>query len=373
MGRCAEGYGVLVDHHEVPQAGRGLFERGLALSVVVALLATAFTILAPFGTVLLWSLFMSVTVWPLHTWFVERTGGRPHLAATLSVAVLLVFVVAPIVLVAVALLPSIREAVDFLSHPETWNLPAPPEWLRRIPVVGRMLQGTWQETMDEVLAEVTGSRAATARVAEWGLRRLLGTSWTIVQMVLATILAWPMLAGGARGTDMVVNIAARVGGAHGVHLVELAARTIRYVSVGIIGAAAALAVVEWVGLWLAGVPLLAVLVVATFVLDVMQVGIALVYLGAGAWLLHVNRPGAAVFTVVWGFVVNNVVDSVARPYVIARGTGLPMSVIFLGAMGGLIAWGFIGVFVGPTLLGLSWTMLRSWLAARPAAEWDPGI
>jgi predicted PurR-regulated permease PerM len=164
-----------------------------------------------------------------------------------------------------------------------------------------------------------------------------------------------------------------VGGQHGVYLLELAARTIRYVSVGVIGAAAALALVEGIGLWLAGVPLLAVLMVASFVLDVMQVGIALVYLGAGAWLLHMNRPGAALFTVVWGFVVNNVLDSVARPYVISRGTGLPMSVIFLGAMGGLIAWGFIGVFVGPTLLGLAWTMLRSWLARGPANGWDPGL
>jgi len=362
-----------MDRHEVPHAGRGLFERGLAISLVVALLGTAFTILAPFGTILLWSLFMSVTVWPLHVWFVSRTGGRPHLAATLSVAVLLVLVVAPIVLTAIALLPSLRSVVDFLSHPDSWNLPTPPEWLRRAPVVGHLLQGTWTETVDGLLAQFAGSRAETARMAEWGVMRVLGTSWTIVQVVLATVLAWPMLAGGARGTEMAVNIAGRVGGQHGVYLLELAARTIRYVSVGVIGTAAALAGVEGVGLWRVGVPLLAVLMVASFVLDVMQVGISFVYLGAGAWLFLANRPGAALFTVLWGFIVNNIVDSVARPYVISRGTGLPMSVIFLGAMGGLIAWGFIGVFVGPTLLGLAWTMLRSWLATRPATGFDPGI
>jgi predicted PurR-regulated permease PerM len=362
-----------VDRHLVPQAGRGIFERGLALSLVVALLATAFTILAPFGTILLWSLFMSVTVWPLHGWFVARTGGRTHLAATLSVAVLLVLVVAPIVATAFALLPSLRTVIDFLSHPDSWNLPAPPDWMRNTPVFGRLLHGTWRETAEGMLAQFTGSRAETARMAEWGVMRVLGTSWTIVQVVLATVLAWPMLAGGSRGTEMAVNIAARVGGAHGVYLLELAARTIRYVSVGVIGTAAVLAVVEGFGLWLVGVPLLAVLMVASFVLDVMQVGIALVYLGAGAWLFMGNRPGAAVFTVLWGFVVNNIVDSVARPYVISRGTGLPMSVIFLGAMGGLIAWGFIGVFVGPTLLGLAWTMLRTWVANRPATDADPGL
>jgi predicted PurR-regulated permease PerM len=362
-----------VDHPILPQTGRGLFERGLALTLVAALMATTFTILAPFGTILLWSLFMSVTIWPLHVWFLGRTGGHPTLAATLSVAVLLAVVVAPIVVTAFALLPSLRLVIDFMAHPETWNLPAPPDWMRRAPIIGHLLHGTWQETVDGLLAQLAGSRAETARMAEWGVMRVLGTSWTIVQVVLAALLAWPMLAGGARGIEMGVTIASRVGGRPGVDLLEQASRTIRYVSVGVIGTAAALALVEGIGLWLAGVPLLAVLMVASFVLDVMQVGIALVFLGAGGWLFYVDRPGAAVFTLLWGFIANQIVDSIARPYVISRGTGLPMSVIFLGATGGLIAWGFIGVFVGPTLLGLAWSMLRVWLASRPTAEWDPGI
>ncbi len=352
--------------------GRGLFERGVALALVVALVATAFTILAPFGTILLWSLFMSVTVWPLHRWFLLRTGGHPPLAATLSVVVLLVLVVAPMVLIGVALLPSVRSIVEFLSRPESWNIPSPPEWMRQAPVVGHLLQGTWKDTAEALMAQLSGSRAETARMAEWGVRRVLLTSWSIVQMLLAAILAWPMLAGGERGIELGLRIADRVGGAHGVDLLGLASRTIRYVSVGIIGTAAILALIEGVGLWLAGVPLVAVLIVVSFVLDVMQLGIHLVYLGAAAWLFHVGRPGAAAFTLVWGFIANNVLDSVARPYVIARGTGLPMSVIFLGATGGLIAWGFIGVFVGPVLLGLSWTMLRVWLARPGAGAAAPG-
>jgi predicted PurR-regulated permease PerM len=192
-------------------------------------------------------------------------------------------------------------------------------------------------------------------------------------VVLATILAWPMLSGGERGGLLAHRIAQRVGGLHGVHLLELASLTVRYVSVGIIGTAAALALVEGIGLWLAGVPLIAVLMVASFVMDVMQIGIHIVSVGAGAWLFYAGRPGAAIFTLVWGFIANNAIDSVARPYVISRGTGLPMSVIFLGAMGGLIVWGFIGVFVGPTLLGLTWTLLRVWLASPSVADADPGI
>jgi len=356
-----------------PQAGRGLFERGLALTVVAALLATAFTILAPFGTILLWSLFMSVTIWPLHRWFLVRTGGHPSVAATLSVAVLLVLVVAPVVLATVALLPGLRSVVDVVSRPETWTLPAPPEWMRQIPVVGHLLQGTWQEIVNAILAQIGGPGSQTSRMAQWGVMRAVGTGWTIVQVVLAAVLAWPMLAGGERGGALAHRMALRVGGQHGVHLLDLAGLTIRYVSVGIIGTAAALALVEGIGLWLAGVPLIAMLMVASFVMDVMQLGIHLVYLGAAAWLFFAGRPGAAVFTLVWGFIANNVIDSVARPYVISRGTGLPMSVIFLGAMGGLIVWGFIGVFVGPTLLGLTWTLLRVWLASPPVVSDDPGL
>jgi predicted PurR-regulated permease PerM len=362
-----------VDASRPPQAGRGLFERGLALTLVAALLATAFTILAPFGIILLWSLFMSVTIWPLHRWFLLRTGGHPSVAATLSVAVLLVLVVAPVVLSTVALLPSLRSIMALVSRPETWTLPAPPEWMREIPLVGHLLQGTWQEIVQAILSQVGGSGTQPSRMAQWGVMRALGTGWTIVQVVLATVLAWPMLAGGERGGALASRIAERVGGSHGTHLLDLASRTIRYVSVGIIGTAATLALLEGIGLWLAGVPLVAVLMVASFVMDVMQLGIHLVYLGAGAWLFYSGRPGAAVFTLVWGFIANNAIDSVARPYVISRGTGLPMTVIFLGAMGGLIAWGFIGVFLGPTLLGLAWTLLRVWLASPAVADADPGL
>ena len=362
-----------MDASRPPQAGRGLFERGLALTLVAALLATAFTILAPFGTILLWSLFMSVTIWPLHRWFLLRTGGHPSVAATLSVTVLLVLVVAPVVLSTIALLPSLRAAVTLVSRPDTWTLPAPPEWMREFPLVGHLLQGTWQEIVQAILSQVGGPGTQPSRMAQWGVMRALGTGWTIVQVVLATVLAWPMLAGGERGGALASRIAERVGGSHGTHLLDLASRTIRYVSVGIIGTAATLAVVEGIGLWLAGVPLIVVLMVASFVMDVMQIGIHLVYIGAAGWLFYSGRPGAAVFTLVWGFIANNAIDSVARPYVISRGTGLPMTVIFLGALGGLIVWGFIGVFLGPTLLGLAWTLLRVWLASPPVADADPGL
>ncbi len=345
----------------------------LALALVAALLTTAFAILAPFGTILLWSLFMSVTIWPLHRWFLLRTGGHPSVAATLSVLVLLVLVVAPVVLATVALLPTLRTIVAVVSRPDTWTIPAPPGWMREVPLVGHLLQGTWQEIVQALLAQLGGPGSQTSRMAQWGVMRAVGTGWTIVQVVLATVLTWPMLAGGDRGGALFSRIAERVGGEHGTHLLELATRTIRYVSVGIIGTAATLALVEGIGLWLAGVPLLAVLVVASFVMDVMQVGIHVIYIGAGAWLFYSGRPGAAIFTLVWGFIANNAIDSVARPYVISRGTGLPMTVIFLGAMGGLIVWGFIGVFLGPTLLGLAWTLLRVWLGSPPVADADPGL
>ena len=361
-----------MDGTSAPQGGRGLFERGIALALVGALLATAFAILAPFGTILLWSLFMSVTVWPLHRWFLHRTGGHAGVAASLSVLVLLVLVVAPIALTAMAIVPSLRSIVALASHPETWTLPDPPQWIRELPVIGRLFSGGWREAVEGLIAQFAGSRAESARMAEWGLMRVLASTWTIVQMLLAVVLAWPMLAGGQRGAAMAIRIAERVGGSHAVHLVELGGTTIRYVSVGIIGTAAGLALLEGIGLWVVGVPAVAMLMVVSFVMDVMQLGIHLVYLGAAGWLFYAGRPGAAIFTLVWGFIANNVIDSVARPYVISRGTGLPMSVIFLGAIGGLVAWGFIGVFVGPTLLGLTWTLLRVWLASPLTAGGEPG-
>ncbi len=355
-----------------PPASGHYFERVVALALVAALVATAFTILAPFATVLLWALFMTVTLWPLHVRLTHRLGERPRIAATLSVAALFVSLIVPVSLGVVAIVPSVRSTAAALADPSRWALPPPPDWVERIPVVGDFAHGTWHIAAADASRLLETYRGDIALGAGWLAARLLSAGVTLLQLVLAAVLTWPMLIGARRSTDLMRRFVLRVGGDRSAGLLDQAARTIRSVSIGVIGSAILLAGMQALGLWIAGVPLVPLLGLASFVLATAQLGSHPVYLGVALWLGVTGSTGRAAFTVAWGVVANTLIDTGLRPYLISSGTGLPLSVIFLGVTGGILAWGFVGVFLGPTLLGVAWTLLRGWLQEGVGPVPEPG-
>jgi predicted PurR-regulated permease PerM len=345
-----------------PQPPPGhFFERVVALALVASLVATAFTILAPFATVLLWSLFMTVTLWPLHVRLTHRLGDRPRLAASFSVAALFVALIVPVSLGVVAIVPGVRSAAATLSDPTRWAIPAPPAWVEQVPLAGQWVHGIWRMAAADVSRILETYKGDIALGAGWLLARVLSAGVTLLQLVLASVLTWPMLLGARRTAHLLQRFFLRVGGERSVGLLDQAARTIRSVSIGVIGTAILLAGMQALGLWLAGVPLVPLLGLASFVLATAQLGSHPVYLAVALWLALGGHTGRAAFTAVWGVVANSLIDTGLRPYLISHGTGLPLSVIFLGVTGGILAWGFVGVFLGPTLLGAAWTLLRGWL------------
>lgn len=367
---------------ERPPARRSshVVERATALALLAVLAGAALTILAPFASVLLWAVFMTVTLWPVHCALERRLGGHARIAATLSVAALFVAVIIPLSLASVAVVPSIKSVAAAVSDPARWHLPPPPSWIEQMPVVGQTLHGSWHLATEDAGRLFETYKAEMAQGAGWLLGRVLLAGLTLVQLVLAAVLTWPMLVGARHAVDLLRRLVRRVGGDRPVGLLDQSARTIRSVSVGVFGSALLLAGMQGLGLWMVGVPLVGLLVVASFVLATAQLGSHIVYLGAVGWLLSTGASGRAAFTAAWGLVANYLIDTGLRPYLISRGTGLPLSVIFLGVTGGLLAWGFVGLFLGPTLLGVAWTLLRGWLqedggddapAAAPAGDAPP--
>jgi predicted PurR-regulated permease PerM len=344
----------------------------VALALVAALVATAFTILAPFATVLLWALFMTVTLWPLHVRITHRLGNRSRVAATVSVTVLFVSLIVPVSLAVVAIVPSVRSAAAVLADPSRWALPPPPGWVEQLPLVGGFVHGTWHIAAADASRLLETYKGDVAQGATWLAARVLSAGVTLLQLVLAAALTWPMLLGARRATDLMRRFVLRVGGDRSAGLLDQAARTIRSVSIGVIGSAILLAGMQALGLWLADVPLVPLLGLASFVLATAQLGSHPVYLSVAVWLGLTGSTGRAAFTVAWGLVANTLIDTGLRPYLISSGTGLPLSVIFLGVTGGILAWGFVGVFLGPTLLGVAWTLLRGWLQEGGGASPEPG-
>ncbi len=348
------------------QPARGFFERALALALVASLIFAALTVLAPFALILLWALFIAVTLWPLHRRLSARFGGREKLAAATTVLLLLVVLVIPVGMGVAAAVPSARALGGMLSDLPGLRLPPPPEWLRQLPVLGQSFPETWAAAAQDAGGALETYRGEVAKTGGWLVARLLGLGLTVVQLLVAVVITWPMLAGGANGVRLARQFADRVGGPPAAALLDQAARTIRSVSVGVVGTALLLAGLQTAGLYAARIPLAPLLGVASFVLATAQLGTSIVWVGAAAWLAFADHPARAILTVVWGLVINNAIDGVVKAALIRRGTGLPLTVIFLGVVGGLLSWGFVGVFLGPTLLGVTWTLLREWLGSRAA-------
>jgi predicted PurR-regulated permease PerM len=349
-----------------PGPGATVFERVLVLAVLATLIVASLFVLEPFALILLWAIFLAVTFWPVQEWLTHRLGGRRKLAAALVVLLLAVVLVAPLTVAAVASVPSVKAVSALIADPARWRVPAPPGWLDGIPLIGHDAHALWAGAERDAGATLEAYKGDLARAAAWTLQRVVGLGITLVKLFLAAIITWPILAGGAKGPEMLRQLATRLGGDRAVGLLEQAGRTIRSVSLGVIGMALLAATLQTAGLLLAGVPYAALLGVVSFVLATMQVGTTPVWLGATIWLGSGGHLGWAVFTALWGLALNAVVGNILGPWLISRGSGLPLTVIFLGVLGGLLSWGLVGVFIGPTLLGVVWTLLRGWLSSQPA-------
>jgi len=364
-----------VSEGERERSPRSYFEIALALALLASLVAAALAILAPLALVLLWAVFIAVTLWPVHCFLASRLGGRDRLAAAASVLLFVVVPVLPLTFAAAAVLPSIRTAASLLSEPSAWRVPVPPEWIRGVPVFGGDLHEIWASLSEDAGLVLQVYRPQVTQFGTWLAARALGLGLALVELFVAVVIAAPLLAEGLRGARLVRRLAERVGGEDAVHLLEQAARTIRSISVGVVGTAFAVAALQALGLLAAGVPHAALLGVLGFLLAMAQLGTGLVWVGAAIWLSYAGHSQSAILTVAWGIAINYAVDGVAKAILIRRGTGLPLTIIFLGVIGGLLSWGFVGVFLGPTLLGVAWTLLRAWLAASPApaAEGTGGV
>jgi predicted PurR-regulated permease PerM len=157
----------------------------------------------------------------------------------------------------------------------------------------------------------------------------------------------------------------RIGGERGAYLLTVAGKTVRGVVYGILGTALAQAVVAGIGFVIAGVPAAALLALLTFFASVVPiVGTALVWLPAAIWLFHLGATGWGIFMLIWGLGVGNL-DNIVKPWLISQGSNVPFILIFFGVLGGALTFGFIGVFLGPTLLAVGFRLVDEWSATPP--------
>jgi predicted PurR-regulated permease PerM len=238
--------------------------------------------------------------------------------------------------------------------------PGPPVWVAELPIIGPQLAERWLE-LERLGAGWTAELKPYLDIAlDWLLSLGVRMGEAILQVSLGVLSAFFFFRDGAEGTRRLGAAVERLGGVRAQRLLAVAASTVRSVVYGVIGTALAQATLQALGLWLAGVPAAFFLGFLTFFLSFVPLGPPMVWLSAAAWLLYNEAFGWGLFLIGWGFFVVSGVDNVLRPYLISRGSKLPLLLVLFGVLGGLLAFGFLGIFLGPTLLGLGYVLLQEW-------------
>ena len=338
----------------------------LARIALVTLLALGcFLILQPFIAAILFAAIVCVTTWPLHAWLLVRLGNRPALTSTVMTLLLMLVVLLPMSFLAISLADAMPPLVEKLRGGILRAAMGPPEWLAGIPFVGEQLDAYWHSLAEsrEEFNKLLKQLYDPARKVLLTIVALTGEG--LLQLVLALFIAFFFYRDGPALTERLKDSSRSLGGALGEQMLALARSTVMGVMVGIVGTAAAQALVALAGFLIAGVPGAVLLAAATFFLSMIPVGPPLIWGGAAFWLYDQGQTGWAIFMVVWGVAIISSVDNFVKPLLISRTASLPILLIALGVFGGVLAFGFIGIFLGPVLLALGRVLAEKWTASAP--------
>ncbi len=326
-----------------------------------ALLALSLWILRPFLPATLWATTIAVATWPLMLKLQARLWNRRWLAATVMTAALLLVFILPFMLAISAIVSNAAAITERGRSLMTLELPPLPGWLARLPFIGERIATAWRDLTAAggagLVAEV---RPYVGNVARWFAGSVGGVGALFVQFLLTVVVTAILYTSGEAAAARVLRFGVRLAGSQGEAAVRLAAQAVRAVALGVVMTALAQSVFAGLGLLLAGVPFAAILTAVMFMLSLAQLGPILVMVPAVAWLYWSGASGWGTFLLVWTILVAPM-DNILRPMLIKRGANLSFLLVFAGVVGGLVAFGLVGIFIGPVVLAVSSTLLSAWM------------
>lgn len=341
-------------------------EQIVQMAAIALLVVGCLLVLQPFVTALLCAAIVCFSTWPAYKKIEQVLRGRRSLAALVMTLLLILVIVLPLALIALTLADSVGPLVDRVRDMLVNGLPLPPDWVSGIPLVGNSLDAWWREIAgSEVkLAELVKRFTLPAQQGAIKVGLILGEG--VLQLSLATFLGFFFYRDGEALIVAARSAVKRVAGDMEPGLFLTVGGTIQGVVYGIVGTAIAQGLLALIGFMIAGVPGALLLAFLTFMLSIVPVGPPLIWGGAIAWLVYQEQIGWAIFMAVWGFFAISGIDNVIKPLLISRGSNLPFVLVMLGVFGGVIVFGFVGIFIGPTLMAIGYTLARLWI--QPADE-----
>jgi predicted PurR-regulated permease PerM len=333
----------------------------LTVLIIGILITGSLWTLLPFIGALIWATAIVVATWPLLLSVQRRTGGRRSVATAIMVLIISIIFIVPFWVAVGALLDASTNAIEIVRAYLTKGLGPPPAWLPGIPWIGDRVAGEWRELAaagPDALGETIRPYARSA--ATWMVAVTGGIGGLVLHFLLTLILTGVLYAQGEAAAAGVVSFARRLGRDRGANAVILAGQSVRSVALGVVVTALVQSALCGLGLWVCGVPHPGLLTAAIFVLCIAQIGPFVVLIPAVIWMFGNASVGWAIALLIWSIPVG-IMDNFLRPILISRGVDLPLLLIIGGVIGGLIAFGVIGLFVGPVVLAVTYTLLQGWV------------
>ena len=333
-------------------------DQTLALAALGLIIVGCYLVLQPFLTAVLWAMILAVTLWPLQSRIAARIGATN--AALVMVILITLVLLAPFVVVFTEIADNSERVAAWLRKALESGPPDPPAWVAGLPLVGERAANYWSSFAHDTAKLVAELR----RFVEPAQRALMAGGATVLggllQLTLSILIAFFVLRDGEALGRRVQVAAERLASERGLRLANSATATVRGVVIGILGTALAQGVLAGIGFWIAGVAAAPLLGFATFLLSPIPIGPPLIWLPVSFFLFQQGQVGWGIFVLVWGALVVSSIDNVIKPLIISRGSDLPFILVFLGVLGGVVAFGFIGVFLGPVLLALGYSLVTEW-------------
>jgi len=341
----------------------------LSVLFIGTLLALSIWILSPFLPATLWATTIAIATWPMLLKVQARLWNRRPLAvAVMTIALLIVFIL-PFMLAVSAIVSNAGALTERGRALIALELPPVPVWVAKLPFVGSRIDAAWRDLIEAGGAGLAEQiRPYIGAVARWFAGSVGSVGALFVQFLLTVAITAILYASGEAAGTSVVRFGLRLAGTQGERAVRLAAQAIRAVAMGVVLTALVQSAFAGLGLFIAGIPFAAVLTAVIFILSLAQLGPLPVMLLAVGYLYWSGASAWGTFMLVWTVIVIPM-DNILRPLLIRRGgADLSLLLVFAGVIGGLIAFGLVGIFIGPVVLAVSSTLLSAWIDSGLTAE-----
>ncbi|HSC93773.1 MAG TPA: AI-2E family transporter YdiK [Burkholderiales bacterium] len=345
-----------------PPPSRDLTRITLAVIVIGLMIVACLWILQPFLAATIWATMIVVATWPMMLGVQARLGGRRWAAVSVMTFAMLLVLVVPIVLAVATIVDHADQMVAWAKAVAAAGIPSPPGWVEQVPIVGEKVAREWQALAATPSEDLVARATPYARRAvQWFASQAGSFGLMLLQFLLIVVITAILYSTGEMAARGVRRFVRRLADDRGESSVVLAGQAIRAVALGVVVTAVVQSTLAGIGLAVAGVPYAAVLTAIAFILCIAQLGPTLVLAPAVGWLYWTGDPVWGTVLLVWTILVGSM-DNFLRPFLIKRGADLPLLLIFVGVIGGLISMGIIGLFVGPTVLAVTYRLLESWIA-----------